>query len=115
MASASTDWSRCRDELHGKIKLLDCELNTAKTEQETAKTCCQELEEKLAAEQSSIKHLQEQHDCEVQQRCRLPMSLGIILVTLALSMMHVALCTIYAPEQCFVMTAAWPNSLPCLT
>ena len=70
MVSASTGWSWCRDELQGKVKLLDCELNTTKTEQETAKTCCQELEEKLAAEQSSIKHLQEQHDCEVQQRCR---------------------------------------------
>lgn len=67
--SATTGWSWCRDELQASLKLLDQECNTAKAKQETANTCCQELEDKVAAEQSRIKHLQEQHDCEIQQRC----------------------------------------------
>lgn len=70
VANGPTSWSWCRDNLQAKLKLLDRQLDTAKAEQETAKTCCQELEEELAAEQYSTKHLQEQHDCEVQQRCR---------------------------------------------
>ena len=69
-ANAPTGWSWCREELQAKLKLLRRELDTAKAEQETAKTSCQELEDKLAAEQSSIKQLQEPHGCEIKQRCR---------------------------------------------
>lgn len=68
MACASTAWSWRRDELQSKIKLLDHELDTAKAKQETDRACRQELEEKLAAEQSSTKQLQEQYERALQDR-----------------------------------------------
>lgn len=63
-----TGSSWCRDELQTKMKLLDHELATAKAEQETDRAGRHELEEKLAAEQSSTKQLQEQYDSALQQR-----------------------------------------------
>lgn len=59
----------CRDELQAKLETLDHKLSTARLDQESAKTCCTDLEERLSAEQFIIKQLQDRYDQQLLQRC----------------------------------------------
>lgn len=68
MADAPAWVLLCRDEMQVKLKMLDHELNTARLDLGSAQTCCTELEEKHASEQSTVEQLQEQCDQQLLHR-----------------------------------------------